>query len=36
MINYSIVMRSVNANLQEINQADKTGNAPPLSVTYYA
>ena len=22
-------MRSVNANLLEINQADKTGNAPP-------
>ena len=36
MINYSIVMRSVNANLQKINQADKTGNAPPLGVTYYA
>ena len=25
-------MRSVNANLLEINQADKTGNATPLGV----
>ena len=28
MINYSIVMRSVNANLLEINQAKKEGKNP--------
>ena len=28
MINYSIVMRSVNANLLEINQAKKDGKEP--------